>query len=554
MLILESGLTLITVLIALGWPRAGSRWLARAELVFHHLAQRRTLSVLTVGASALLIRLAILPVIHFPEPYTHDEFSYLLAADTFATGRLTNPTHPMWRHFESFHITQLPSYMSMYFPAQGLILAAGQVLAGRPWYGVWFSAGLMCAAICWMLQGWVPPGWALLGGALAVLRLGIFSYWIDSYYGGAVAALGGALVLGALPRILRAYRIRDGLLMAAGMVILANSRPYEGLLVSVPALIAVLKPLLLKAVMTRGGVLRNIFAPAALLIAAAGLMGFYNYRVFGNPLTLPYQVNRAAYASAPVFIWQSPRPTPVYRHAVMRDFYTRWEMGDYQEARTIPGFVNRTFQKAGTVLFFVFGVALLPALMTIPGVLTDRRLRYLIAAGGIFVLGLGVNVWLFPHYLAPFIAGFYAILMQCMRRLRAWRPRGRALVRLMPLLCIALAAFRLAAVPLHISIPRWPSMWYGTEPLGLPRAEVAAQLARYPGKQLAVVRYMPSHIPFDDWVYNAADIDRSRVVWAREMDSADDMKLLTYFHDRGVWLVEPDAIPPRVTPYRRGTE
>ena len=520
------------------------RWFARTESFLLRLARRRTLSVLTVGASALLIRLAILPVIHVPEPYTHDEFSYLLAADTFASGRLTNPTHPMWRHFESFHITQLPSYMSMYFPAQGLMLAAGQVLAGHPWYGVWFSAGLMCAAICWMLQGWLPPGWALFGGALAVLRLGVFSYWVNSYYGGAVAALGGALVLGALPRILRAYRVRDGLLMAAGMVMLANSRPYEGLLVCVPAVIAALRPL-----MTRGSVLRNIFAPAALLIVAAGLMGYYDYRVFGNPLTLPYQVNRATYASAPVFIWQSPRPVPVYRHAVMRDFYTRWELGDYREARTIRGFINRTFQKAGTILFFIFGVALLPALMTIPRVLIDRRLRYLMVAGGIFVLGLAVNVWMFPHYLAPFMAGFYAILMQCMRRLRAWQPSGRTLVRLMPLLCIALAAFRLAAGPLSISIPRWPSMWYGTEPFGLPRAAVAAQLEGYPGQQLAVVRYTPSHIPFDDWVYNAADIDRSRVVWAREMDSAENTKLVGYFHGRGVWLVEPDVSPPRVTPW-----
>lgn len=554
LIVIEAGLTLFTVALAFCWPRLGSSWFSKVERSFGRLARKRALSVALVGISACLLRLAILPTIPIPKPFIHDEFSFLLAADTFASGRLTNPTHPLWKHFESFHITFQPTYMSMYFPAQGLFLAGGKVLAGHPWFGVLISVGLMCSALTWMFQGWVPPGWALLGGALAVLRLGLFSYWINSYYGGAVAAIGGALVLGALPRVMRRARFRDGVVMALGIGILANSRPYEGVLVCIPVAVSLCWWLARKR-QVRVRIIAKRMAPAAvLLLLMAAFIGYYNHRVFGNAFTLAYQVNRATYASAPVFLWQPPRPEPAYRHKVMRDFYTKWELSDFLYARTATGFVARTAQKIGTAVLFIFGVALIVPLATLPWVLRDRRTRFLILAGAIFSAGLSLNAWLFPHYLAPFTGALYVILLQCMRHLRVGRREGQrlglALVRLTPVLCLALAAIRLGAIPMNLNIDRWPTMWYGTRPLGLARAHLQAKLESYPGRQLAIVRYAPDHAPFDDWVYNAADIDKSKVVWARDMDKQNNLELLHYFSDRKVWLVQPDAHPPEITPYR----
>jgi hypothetical protein len=553
LLVVETGIVLVSLALAFCWPRLGSSLFDSAERALGYLAARRGISILVVGATALVLRLCLLPLFPIPEPFIHDEFSFLLAGDTFASGRLTNPTHLLWPHFESFHITQFPTYMSMYFPVQGLILAAGKIIAGNPWYGVCASTALMCSAICWMLQGWMRPGWALFGGMLAVLRLGLFTYWVNSYYGGAAAAIGGALVLGALPRIMRRARIRDGLLLAAGAAVLANSRPWEGLLVCAPVAIA----LIWWAIKSRwpGRVLlRRALAPVGLLLMCALMTGYYNHRVFGNALTLPYKVNRATYASAPVFIWDSPRPEPYYRHAVMREFYSHWELGDFLYARTLSGFLARTVQKLGIVLFFVYGPALFAPLILLPRVFRQRSIRFLVVAGVVFALGLSVNAWLFPHYAAVFAGALYVFLLSAMRDLRAWRPAGvpygPAVVRSTALVCVLLTGLRVVAAPLGIGVNRWPTMWYGTEPLGLERARAARKLEGYPGRQLAVVRYSAVHSVFDDWVYNGADIDQSQVVWAREMDRTSNAELLKYFRGRIAWLVEPDVVPARITPYR----
>jgi hypothetical protein len=560
LILIEGALTAIAIAAAFCWPHLGSIWFSRIERAFGRLARRKSLSVAVVGLAALLLRLAILPLSPIPKPFMQNDFSFLLAADTFSSGRLTNPTPAMWVHFETMHITMKPTYMSMYFPGQGLILAAGRVLTGHAWYGVLATTALMCAAIVWMLQAWLPPPWALLGGALAIMRLGLFSYWIDSYSGaGSIAALGGALVLGALPRFMKTVRLRDGLLMATGVILLGTSRLYEGLLLCLPVLCYLAWWVFFgKNRPAAALLLRRTAVPLGLIVAAGAWMGYYNYRVFGSPTTLPYTADRAKYAVAPYFVWQSPQPRPLYRHEVMRKFYERNELDAYRKIHSLSGFVPETLLKVSRGTLFYAGIALLIPLIMLRRVFLDRRIRFLLVCVLVLAAGQLVEIFLVPHYLAPFTAAFYAIGLQAMRHLRLSKPGGQpvgsALVRLTVTLCVFLTGVRLFAEPLHLDLPVWPAIgifeWYGVSiESGATRAKIEADLAQQPGKSLVIVRYSPAHQPLDEWVYNAADIDHSRVVWAREMDGAENLELMHYYKDRTVWLVEPDTKPTKVSLY-----
>jgi hypothetical protein len=523
------------------------------------VARRKRLAVVIPGAAMVLLRLAMLPLMPLPLPFVPPDFSFMLAADTFASGRLTNPTPPMWVHFESIHITMNPTYMSMYFPAQGLVMAAGKVFLGSPWFGILLSGALFCSALCWMLRAWLPPTWAFLGAMLAVLRLGLFSYWINTYSGGGlIAALGGALALGALPRYMRSVKGRDGMLLAAGVAVLMLSRPYEGMLLCLPVAVVLFRWLIQKRGAGRRLVLRSAVLPMFLMVAAGSWMAYYDYRAFGNPLTLPYTVDRATYAIAPYYVWQHARPEPNYHHAALRTFYRTNELTTYQAIHKPAGLVGVTVAKVVLTFMFFAGLALLPPLIMLRWAMADRRIRLLVVCVLVLVPGMLIEIFLLPHYLAPFTAAFYAVGLQCMRHLRVWQPRrrpvGLALVRGCVVLCVGLAVVRLAAKPLHVVIGQWPpanwdAMWYGPEHYGTERAAIQETLNRAPGKQLVLVRYAEGHNPLDEWVYNAPNIDASQVIWARDMDAARNAELFRYYHDRNVWLAQPDRETGKLSPY-----
>jgi len=560
MLLLEFLVAALVVPLALFLPKLGDSVFRPIEKRLSRFATHRFLAVIAVLSIALGTRLLVLPIEPIPRPWFYDEFSYLLMSDTFSHGRLTNATHPMWKHFETFYVNHLPAYCSMYYPAQGLFLALGQKFLLHPFWGVWLSTGLMCAAFCWALQAWMPPAWALLGGVLAIIRLGTFSYWADSYWGGSVAALGGALVLGALPRIQRYRRLRDASIMGIGLAILGNSRPYESVFYTFPILFALVWSLLKSDRSSRTESWRRVIVPiAAIVLVTLGVMSLYFKRCTGSALRPPYLVYVHTYQTAPEFPWQPLNTNIHYRHSSIAEFELTWPVQEYENARhhILGQFLFRVV-KGG--MFFSGPLLTLPwfvLAVILPYGLSMRDLGHktglLMGICLVSILGLSLPVYFEDHYAAPVSCAFYALGIQATRRMyvfdRHGKQTGRLLVRYMIAGVVLLFGIRTFSSVLHIAPTHWHRDWQSGGGQGAGREFVESKLQQDTGRHLVIVRYGTNHDPFNEWVYNNADIDDSKIVWARDMGPQQNAELIHYFSSRKIWIFEPDEAPPNLSSY-----
>lgn len=537
---LRTAVWIAVAIIAFAWPQAGERFAASLELWASRIAAKKPLLV-AVSAAALvaLCRIALLPWWPIPRPVIHDEFGYLLLADTFSLGRLANPTHVLSAFFESPYILQHPTYTAKFMPGTGLVMAAFQIVFGHPWFGVVACCACLMAVLIWALQGWLPARWSLLGAAFAVYLV-LFSYWMDSYWGGSLTAIGGGLVTGALGRLLhRPFRISFAAAFSLGAVIMMYTRPFEGLLVLAPAVL----------MLGWRRVPPGFWAVLLIVgLAGAGWLGYYNQSVTGSALRLPYLEYDAQYAAPPHFNILPLKPPQSFERKNMR-IMDQWERERYALA-TSWKFPRARLDDYQTIFTLIgaSAIALVPALLFSASIAASRRLRPLLWILLVFFVGSMLEVVLFEHYAAPVVPALLVVLVQGFRHLRVWscwgRPVGRFLSRAIP-------ATTLAFVFAHEGVRLWKQVPVeDTKAVNYRRGHFENLLHERGSAHLIVVRYTRDQVPHEEWIYNHADIDQSPVVWAQDLGPEENRRLLAYYPERTVWLLKPDDDPTRLEPYQ----
>ena len=479
------------------------------------------------------LRLACLPWIPPPQPKWHDEFSQLLVADTLAHGRLANPPHPLARHFETIYVLQTPTYSSTYPPGQGIIMAVGEAVTGRPWAGVLVAVALMCGSITWMLNGCLPAPWAVMGGLLGTLTYGLADEWIDSYYGGAFCAFGGALLFGSLFRLRRSPSRGLALLAGLGWSVIWLIRPYESLhtLLFSWCFLAIFA-------WQDSGRWKRWITPAALMLGVQGCAGIltaaHDRAVTGSYTTMPYQLSQRKYGVPQSFLWQKPIQEPALNLRELKAMY-EWQRGRKDLLDQHP------FRRCAAViynmwLFFVTPWFTLPVLMAGLLLIRDYEVR---AAVALLAVAAGAGAF-YPFFAARYIAAYSGIFLYLIVR-GLMVLYNRSLYG-KPAVCLVVAGACLAG-PASFAIA----------PATLPaRAQIVRELLNTPGRHAVFVRYGPTHDFHDEWVYNAADIDASRIVWCRAMGPADDAEVARYYRDRKLWLVDAGEGTGKLSPYAPG--
>ena len=532
----------------------------RREAAIDRVPVAALYAVLFAGAALVVIGLGWLLD---PTPRIHDEYAHLLAGHTFAQGRWAAEPHPHAEHFASINVLSEPVYASKFPPGQGLVIAIGLVTLGSAHAGIALSAGAFVCALFFMLQRLHSRRWALWGCALASVQMVLFGYWGATFWGGYVAATGGALVAGVC---LDAWRNRTinvslAVLLMAGLWLLSVSRPMYGLLMSAPFVL-----LWLARVWSEWRHRPAFGAIVVFALGAAGILGFqatYNRAVTGQPQVFPHALYQETYGHPAIFLWsRSGVPKNDGKNEKFYFIHDAFEPESIIEAR--DNLAQHVGLKGLVHWLFFLGPFNTVLLLGLRGVARAARYRLVLGVTGLVLLFDLVTPWLMPHYIAPVTALLVSLLTACAGVLYARFssvPALRGLIAGFPLVLLvlygALQGWQLRSLPPELWLDRWIFFQeMGSQP-NRDKQNITTRLIAGGNEHIVLVpqeRPLPQPMRHNGWVNNLAPIDDQPVLWAWDLGAKSNAALRAYYPSRRVWLlvfgddgrasVEPYGVSP----------
>jgi hypothetical protein len=298
---------------------------------------------------------------------------------------------------------------------------------------------------------------------------------------------------------------------------------------------------------------------AIVLVPFLALILFQNKAVTGSWTTLPEALSQYQYG-VPASLTFQPHVTPHRELTPQQELDYRMQRGFRGEKpETVGTYFLRLEYRVRFYRFF-FLAPLYVALVAFLFRLREYRFLWVALTAALFALGANFFPAFQLHYLAGIACLFVLMSVTGLDTLSGLRigaqPAGLEAMRLLVALC---AAHFLFWYGLHLvdrsdlSAAMRPYETWNAVNHGNPERRIAMnrKLAAIPGKLLVFVRYLPRHIFQEEWVYNAAEIDGARVVFARDLGTEANERLRQYFPDRAVWLLEPDFPVPQVTWFPR---
>jgi hypothetical protein len=280
-------------------------------------------------------------------------------------------------------------------------------------------------------------------------------------------------------------------------------------------------------------------APAAFILAATVLfLAYYDWRVTGHPLQLPYVLYEHQYqAGMPAFIWQPFEPMSQLNNDEMRHYLSR-QARDITEYRTWRGVRERILQVLGLQPNEFGWLRSALVLGVLPWVIRSRNMIVPVVVLGVSLIGLCLTDYYLQHYSAPLTAIWILLYVQCLRLLLTGSNRRWHFVPWFGL--VAASSMILVFLTAKSALEKRTGTW-ATE-----RSRVVQEFQHLPGKHLVLVRYTSSHNSNEEWVFNEANIDASKLVWARSLDEKHNAAVRNYFSDRQIWVLDPDQASPHL--------